>query len=219
MKLYSYYRSSSAYRVRIALNLKKLDYETIPVHLLNDGGEQHKDDYKKLNPQEMVPTLVCDDVSLTQSMAIIEYLDDIYPEIPLVSGSAKEKAYIRQLALTIACDIQPLNNLKVMQYLGKNIGASDQQKAEWSAHWGKAGIEAFEKLLQQQNKSGEFSIGNTPSLADICLIPQLYNLRRIKLPLDDYPLCVKIDKNCMKLQAFKDASPEAQDDAPAIMTA
>lgn len=214
MKLYSYFRSSAAYRVRIALNIKGLDYDIVPVHLVKDGGEHHKAEYKELNPQGALPAFIHDDVILAQSMAIIEYLDDIQKDPPLVFGTAAEKAYTRRMAQIIVCDMHPLNNLRVMKYMTGPLGISERQRMDWTGHWNAAGLSAYEAVLQQKGIMGMFTLGDTPSLADACLIPQLYNARRFFLTLDGYPLCRKIEENCMALEAFQKAAPESQPDTP-----
>lgn len=212
MKLYSYFRSSTAYRVRIALNLKGLPYETVPVNLLE--GRHRGADYLALNPQGRVPLLVNGDFALTQSLAIIEYLDGIAPEPALVHGTGEHRAYIRQVALAISCDIHPVTNLNVLQYLSQISGADDGRKTEWYRHFAMTGVAAVETLLKQRGWSGDFCLGNQISMADLCLVPQMYNMRRYGLPLDDFPLCRHIEKNCVTLKPFRDAAPESQPDAP-----
>ena len=211
IKLYTYWRSSSAYRVRIALNLKGLDYESIPVHLVKDGGEQHTAAYKELNPQELIPTLIDGDVVLSQSLAIIEYLDEAYPDTPsLLSVDTVARAKIRSLALIVATDIQPLDNLRVLQYLKNTMQVSDEQKTQWYAHWIVVGFEAYEAMLNDQDT---YSFADQPSLADACLIPQIYNADRFDIDLSWYPNILKIRDNCMRLDAFEQAKPENQPDA------
>ncbi len=214
IKLYGYFRSSTSYRVRIALNLKQLDYESLPVHLIKDGGEHHKPEYKAINPQGSVPTLVHDDVVIGQSMAIMEYLDGVQPEPPLVFGNGAQKAFIRRLSQVMSCDIHPLANLRVLQYLQNELKVSDEQKAAWSTHWVEEGLRDYESLLEQTEWSGEFSFGNQVSMADLCLIPQLYNARKIGVDLAPYTLCRRIETNCMKMADFQNAAPESQPDAP-----
>lgn len=213
--LYSYWRSSAAYRVRIALNLKDMDYAIHPVHLVNDGGQQHSDSYRALNPQQLVPTLLDGERVIRQSLAIIEYLDDAYPDtLPLLPSDLRERARVRGIALAIACDIHPLGNLRVLQYLKAELDISDKRKAAWSAHWIKVGFDALEALLAQSPEVGRFCSGDEPTLADCCLVPQMYNARRFKVALDGYPTLVRIDAACNELDAFKRAVPEAQPDAP-----
>ncbi|MBX9589327.1 MAG: maleylacetoacetate isomerase [Hyphomonadaceae bacterium] len=211
MKLYSYYRSSAAYRCRIALNLKGLAHETAFVHLIKDGGQHTQPAYRALNPQAMVPTLQHDGRVITQSLAIIEYLEEIYPEPPLLPGDAAARAKIRAFALAIACDIHPVNNLRILNYL-KGPLQQDQAAADaWYRHWIKEGLEACEKLLPPA--AGRFAFGDRPTLADTCLIPQLYNARRFNCDLSSVPRLVAIDAACLALPAFADAAPEAQPDA------
>ena len=214
--LYSYWRSSAAYRVRIALNLKGMDYVIAPVHLVREGGEQHHDDYRKLNPQQLVPVLVDGDNVIRESLAIIEYLEEAYPDSPRVLPSgALACARVRALAQMIACDIHPLGNLRVLQYLGRKLGASDEQKLAWSQHWIEVGFDAIEKLLAERERPGVFCEGNDPTLADCCLIPQVYNARRFGVSLDRYPTIARIDAMCGGMEVFARAAPEAQADAPA----
>ena len=213
--LYSYWRSSAAFRVRIALNLKGLHYETRAVHLVRDGGEQHSPAYVALNPQQLVPALVDDDKVMTQSMAIAEYLDEIHPHPPLLPADAAGRARIRALAQIIGCDIHPIGNLRVLQQIGSQFGADDEQKGIWMRHWIVAGFQAVETMLANHKETGRYCHGDTPGLADLCLVPQVYNARRWKTPLDDYPTILRIDAACMALDAFKAAMPEQQPDAPA----
>lgn len=214
--LYSYWRSSAAYRVRIGLNLKGLGYETRPVHLVRDGGEQHSAAYRALNPQETVPCLLDGDRVITQSLAILEYLDEMYPaeEATLLPMDARGRAQVRALALAVACDIHPLGNLRVLQQLESGFGASEEQRATWSRHWIAAGFKAIEAMLTESAATGRYCHGETPGLADACLIPQVYNALRWKLPLQDYPTIVRIHAACNELEAFQRAAPEAQPDAP-----
>jgi maleylacetoacetate isomerase len=213
--LYSYWRSSAAFRVRIALNLKGLHYETRAVHLVRDGGEQHSPAYVALNPQQLVPALVDDDKVMTQSMAIAEYLDEIHPHPPLLPADAEGRARIRALAQIFGCDIHPIGNLRVLQQIGSQFGADDEQKGIWMRHWIVAGFQAVETMLANHKETGRYCHGDTPGLADLCLVPQVYNARRWKTPLDDYPTILRIDAACMALDAFKAAMPEQQPDAPA----
>ncbi|MGN6790587.1 MAG: maleylacetoacetate isomerase [Rhodanobacteraceae bacterium] len=212
--LYSYWRSSAAYRVRIALNLKGLDYAIAPVHLTRDGGEQHQDDYRALNPQQLVPTLVDGDNVIHESLAIIEYLEDAYPDTPrLLPSGLRACARVRALAQMVACDIHPIGNLRVLQYLQRELGATDEQKLAWSRHWIEIGFDAIEALLAA-NRKGPFCDGNAPTLADCCLVPQVYNARRFGVSLAPYPTIDAIDAVCRRLEAFARAAPEAQADAP-----
>lgn len=213
LKLYDYFRSSTAYRVRIALALKNIPYEMTHINLLE--GEQQSDSYKQHNPSGGVPCLVDGDVTIAQSLAIIEYLEEKSPSPALVSGDAEQRALIRQLSLMIACDIHPLINLKVMGgYLGKTLGVDEAGRNAWYAKWVGDGLAAYETLLSQQGCSGRFSVGDSPSMADICLIPQLYSARRYKLDLSAYPKLCMIEKNCIVLPAFQKAAPEMHPNAP-----
>ena len=213
MKLYTYWRSSSAYRVRIALNLKDVEYESVPVHLVKDGGRQKSAEYLKLNPQGLVPVLVDGDIVLRQSLAIIEYLDEKYPQPPLLPESAKGRARVRGLAYLIADEIQPMNNLGVQKYLTHQAGLDQQQLDDWYRHWITAGFTALEQLLANGGQSGQFCHGDTPALADCCLVPQLYNARRYRCDLKAFPTLTRIEKNCSQVLAFQQAEPENQPDA------
>jgi maleylacetoacetate isomerase len=212
--LYSYWRSSAAFRVRIALNLKGLRYETRAVHLVRDGGEQHGAAYAAVNPQELVPTLVDGDLVLPQSMAILEYLDETHPQPPLLPADAAGRARVRALSQVLACDIHPLGNLRVLQRLGSQFDANDEQKATWMRHWVATGLQALETMLASSKYTGHFCHGDKPTMADVCLVPQVYNARRWKVPLGDYPTILRIDAVCDALDAFHDATPERQPDAP-----
>lgn len=207
-KLYDYFRSSACFRVRIALNLKKLDYDIVPIHLLKDGGEQFKEDYQKINPQQLVPALAHGDKIITQSLAIIEYLDEEYPTPPLLPKNSIDKSLVRSLALTIAADIHPLNNTRVLKYLTEELSVSDEKKNQWYHHWIKKGLSALEQRLKVLDQSGDFCFGDTPSLADVCLIPQLFNAKRFACDLTNYELLNKIDQNCLKHDAFIQAMPK-----------
>ncbi|GHG64095.1 putative maleylacetoacetate isomerase [Alishewanella longhuensis] len=211
MKLYSYWRSSAAYRVRIALHLKQLGFETIPVHLLQDGGQQHHADYQLLNPAQLLPVLQDDNLSLNQSLAIIEYLEEVYPEPALLPTDAKGRAEVRALALDIACDIHPLNNLRVLQYLTGPLALNEQQKLAWIQHWLTIGFTALEQRLSLT--CGEYCYGNQISLADVCLVPQVYNALRFNLDMQSYPHIHRIYQHCQQLAAFALAAPEQQPDA------
>ncbi|WP_423185799.1 maleylacetoacetate isomerase [Alishewanella sp. d11] len=211
MKLYSYWRSSAAYRVRIALHLKQLSFETIPVHLLKEGGQQHHADYQQLNPAELVPVLQDESLNLNQSLAIIEYLDEVYPEPALLPVVPSERAQVRALALDIACDIHPLNNLRVLQYLTGPLALTEQQKLSWIQHWLTTGFTALEQRLSQT--AGQYCFGDQLSLADICLVPQVYNALRFNLDLQNYPTIQRIYQHCQQLAAFALAAPEQQTDA------
>ncbi|HET7316769.1 MAG TPA: maleylacetoacetate isomerase [Sphingomicrobium sp.] len=204
--LHDYFRSSAAYRVRIALNLKGVDYESRPVDLRE--GEQKGDAYKALNPQGFVPMLEIDGQRLTQSLAIIVYLDQRFPEPPLVPSDPVDGAHVRAMALAVACDIHPLNNLRVLKYLSGPLGLDEAARDSWYAHWVSEGFEGLEALAKP--KAGAFLFGNEPGLADICLVPQMYNARRFDVPLDKYPTLVRADRNASALPAFAAAHPDEQ---------
>jgi maleylacetoacetate isomerase len=210
MKLYSYWRSTAAYRVRIALNIKQLDCEVVPVHLVKNGGEQLMDSYKNINPQSLVPSFETDDGDvLTQSLAIIDYLDDTYPEFSLYPTNSIEKTQAKAMALSVACDIHPLNNLRVMKYL-KSQDWQKEQVDQWYAHWIHQGFSAIETQLEQS--AGQYCFGDDVSVADIFLVAQVYNANRFEVSLENYPFISKINENCLKLKAFIDAMPENQID-------
>ncbi len=214
--LYGYWRSSAAYRVRIALNLKAMDYAVVAVHLVRDGGEQHRDSYRKLNPLQLVPTLVEGERVLRESVAIIEYLDDAYPDTPrLLPPEAPARARVRALAQVVACDIHPLGDLRVLQDLQRELGVDDEAKATWSKHWIEVGFDAIEAMLASDGHSGTFCEGDAPTLADCCLVPQVYNARRFGVALDRYPTITRIEGACRELDAFRRAAPGVQPDAPA----
>ncbi len=212
-KLFGYFRSSAAFRVRIALNLKGLDYENAIVHLTKNGGEQFSPEYRVLNPQALVPVLQDGEATLTQSLAIVEFLDESYPEPPFLPKSIAARARVRSLALMVACEIHPLNNLRVLRYLVNDLKLSEKQKNQWYRHWVLTGLEPLESRLANDRATGEFCHGDSPGLADICLVPQLANARRFNIELDSFPTLVRIENNCMALKAFQDAAPSAQPDA------
>lgn len=213
MKLYTYYRSSAAYRVRIALNLKGLAYDAVPVHLVRGGGEQRQADYLALNPSGLVPTLVDGPNTLSQSLAIIEYLDETHREPALLPGSPADRARIRAIAQSIACDIHPINNLRVLQYLTRELGIREEQKNAWYRHWIEVGLGAVESMLASDPRTGAFCHGDTPTLADCCLVPQVFNARRFGCDLSAMPLILGIAERCAGLDAFRRAAPEQQPDA------
>jgi maleylacetoacetate isomerase len=213
MKLYSYFRSSAAYRVRIALNLKGLAYETVPVHLTRGGGEQLAPGYRKLNPQALVPVLEDGGRVLTQSLAIIEYLDEVHPQVPLLPKDPVARARVRALALAVACDLHPLNNLRVLNYLSGPMGLGDDAKRTWYRHWIAEGLGALEASLAGDRATGRFCHGDAPGLADCCLVPQLANAYRFKCDVSPYPTLLRIEKNCQALEAFQRAAPDKQPDA------
>ncbi|EKO3930099.1 maleylacetoacetate isomerase [Vibrio fluvialis] len=210
-KLYGYWRSSAAYRVRIALHLKGLEYTHCPVHLVKEGGEQHSAAYHQLNPSELVPTLIDDGVTLSQSLAIIEYLDDVYPQMPLIPRSGHKKYQVLSLAHDIAMDIHPINNLRVLQYLSNELAVNDEQKAEWYRHWVQVGFAAFEEKLN--TRAGAFCVGDELSLADVCLVPQIYNAERFSVDMTPYPQIQRITQSLRAIPGFIKAEPENQPDA------
>lgn len=214
LALYGYWRSSAAYRVRIALNLKGVAYQDRPVHLLRDGGEQHLAAYQAINPQKLIPALLDGERVVTQSLAIMEYLDEVQPQPPLLPEDPRGRARVRALAQTVACDIHPLGNLRVLQYLQHELGAGEAAKLAWSRHWIEAGFDALEAMLAGHMATGRYCHGNTPGLADACLVPQAYNALRWQLPLARWPTIERIHAACNELEAFRRAAPEAQPDAP-----
>jgi len=215
MKLYSYFRSSASYRVRIALNLKGLAYDVVPVNLLKSGGEQHAAAYRQLNPDGLVPTLIDDaaGVPLTQSLAIIEYLEETYPQPPLLPAEPADRAYVRSIALAIACDIHPLNNLRVLRYLIREMHVDDDAKTMWYRHWCEQGLAALETTLAADPRVATFCYGETPTLADCCLIPQVANAQRFECDLSAMPTVMRIHQACMALESFAKAAPGVQPDA------
>ena len=211
--LYSYWRSSAAYRVRIGLNLKGLPYRTVAVHLLKDGGQQHAEDYRQMNPQQLVPTLQHGQRHLTQSLAILEYLDDVWPTPALLPATARERQRVRALAQLVACDIHPLNNLRVLQYFEHEWHLPAPEREQWVKHWIMDGFAACEALLAGHPVTGDFCEGNAPGFADCCLVPQVYNARRFGVDMAAYPTLAHIEANCLALPAFDAARPENQPDA------
>jgi maleylpyruvate isomerase len=210
MKLYGYYRSSAAYRVRIALNLKGLAYENVFVHLRK--GEQRAGDYLKLNPQGLVPTLLDGEATLTQSLAILEYLEEVHPRPALLPRDPRARARVRALALAIACDIHPLNNLKILQYLQKELGQDEAARNAWYRRWVHDGFKAIEAELGGP-EAGRFCHGDQPTMADVCLVPQTYNAERLKVDLAAYPTIRRIVAEARALPAFAQAAPETQPDS------
>jgi len=207
MKLYNYHRSTASYRVRIALNIKGIAYESVDVHLLNQGGEHNSPQYLQINPQGLVPTLEVNGHNISQSLAIIEYLDETHPQNPLLPADPLIKAKLRSLALIIACDVHPLNNLKVLNQIKGQFNADESGVLEWYHRWLKLGFDAFEDLLKTLERSQSFCYGNQVSLADICLIPQVFNAHRFHFPMDNYPLINEINAHCLSLDVFRSASP------------
>lgn len=237
MKLYGYWRSSAAYRVRIALNLKQIQAEQFSIHLVKNGGEQHSEVFRQLNPQSLVPALSIapnqlhqsektrqasaqgqpspsqleDEQILTQSLAIVEYLDEAFPAPSLLPQTAWERAQVRSLSYAIACDIHPLNNLRVLQYLTGELGVDEQRKNAWYLHWIQSGFAAIEQMLVKQ--SGQYCFGDQVTMADICLIPQVYNAERFYVDMAPYPHIQRVYQTCNQLDAFINAQPERQADA------
>ncbi|PTA71172.1 MULTISPECIES: maleylacetoacetate isomerase [unclassified Stenotrophomonas] len=211
--LYTYWRSSAAYRVRIGLELKGLAWEARPVHLVREGGEQHLQAYRALNPQQLVPTLLHEGHALTQSLAILEYLDERFPQVPLLPADAAGRARVRALAQLVACDIHPINNLRVMQYLERALQLPADARTQWTLHWIAEGFAAMEAMLANSRDTGTFCHGDRPGLADLCLLPQLYNAQRFGLDLAPYPTLRRIEAACQALDAFDRARPENQPDA------
>ena len=215
LQLYSYWRSSAAYRVRIGLNLKGLGYDILPVHLLRDGGEQHSDQFRVANPQGLVPVLQHGQRLLRQSLAILEYMDEVWPQPALLPPVARDRARVRALAQLIACDVHPLNNLRVLQYFENEWGVPQAERETWARHWMADGFAAFEALLHDHPSTGAFCDGDVPTMADCCLVPQVYNARRFGLDLAPYPTVLRIEQACLALPEFDAARPENQPDAPA----
>lgn len=241
LTLHTYFRSSAAYRVRIALNLKGLPYESVPVHLVRDGGQHHQPAFKALNPAELLPVLQTEGHVLTQSLSILEYLEERYPTPALLPGTPEQRAFIRSLALDVACEIHPVNNLRVQQHLTAAFGASDEQRRQWVQHWIHMGFAAIEQRLASQtdpsgrldhpgsagrsssagrtgstrsaDSSGHFCVGDQPTLADVVLIPQVFNALRFGVTLQDYPRIERVWTHCTQLPAFEAASPARQGDA------
>lgn len=214
LQLYSYWRSSAAYRVRIGLNLKGLSYETVPVHLVRDGGEQHGAAFRADTPQGLVPVLKHGSRLLRQSMAILEYVDETWSAPPLLPAPARERQRVRAIAQTVACDMHPLNNLRVMQYFERTWQVPQSERDEWVRHWIVEGFVALETMLADHPATGVFCEGDIPSLADCCLIPQVYNARRFAVPMDAFPVIERIEQACLALPAFDAARPERQPDCP-----
>ncbi|HEV3428884.1 MAG TPA: maleylacetoacetate isomerase [Paraburkholderia sp.] len=214
MKLYSYFRSSASYRVRIALNLKNLPYEYVPVHLVREGGEQLKPEYRKINPDAIVPTLIDDENhAIQQSLAIIEYLEETHPEPPLLPKSPADRAHVRSLALQVACEIHPLDNLRVLKYLKHTLGVDEAAKDAWYRHWIESGFATLEERLANDPRTGKLCFGDTPTLADLCLVPQVFNANRFKIDTMRYPTIQRICDYAAQLDAFARAAPGAQPDA------
>lgn len=213
MKLYTYFRSSAAYRVRIALNLKGIAYEPAFVHLVKDGGQQLQEAYRAINPEKLVPCLQDGDATISQSLAIIEYIDETHPEAPLLPADPLGRARVRSLAQMVACDIHPIDNLRVLRYLVHELKVSEDAKNEWYRHWIREGFAALETRLARDVDTRRFCHGDTPGLADCVLVPQVFNARRLNVDLAPYPTIVRIDQACMALPAFQAAQPSQQPDS------
>ena len=212
LKLYSYWRSSAAYRARIALNIKGLEYELVSVDLPKDG--QHASEFHELNPQELIPVLIHGGRQIRQSMAIVEYLEETFDGPHLLPVTARDRARARGLAQIVACDIHPLNNLRVMQYLEKEFGAAQDVRERWMRHWINVGFVALEEMLVNSPSTGDYCEGDAPSIADVCLVPQVYNALRFSVDMQPYPTIWRIYEACLATPEFADARPENQPDAP-----
>jgi maleylpyruvate isomerase len=210
MKLYTYFRSSAAYRTRIAFNLKGIQCETVSVDLRAAASDQHKPEYRAVNPQGLVPAVVVEDTTVTQSLAIIEYLDEVYPEPPLLPRSAVDRARVRAMALAVACDMHPLNNLRVLSYLRSPLGHDEDTINAWYRHWIAVGFSGLEQEARRATGDGRYMFGSNVTIADICIVPQMYNARRFKCDIDPYPTLRGICKHLETLPAFAKAAPEAQ---------
>lgn len=211
IKLYNYFRSSASFRVRIALEIKGLPYEYAPVHLLK--GEQLAPEFVKLNPDALVPVLCDGNDVLNQSLAIVEYLEEMHPEPTLLPGSPSNRAHIRAIALAIACEIHPLNNPRVLKYLKNTFNVEEEARNDWYRHWVKLGFAALETRLSQSPLTGAYCVGDTPTLADVCLVPQVFNGKRFDVAVEDYPTLARIFEHCMAQEAFQRAAPAVQPDA------
>jgi maleylacetoacetate isomerase len=215
LRLYSYWRSSASYRVRIALNLKGLVYDLVPVNLVGGADEQHSAEYRALNPQELVPLLIDGERIIRQSQAIIEYLDETYDgEAKLLPAIARDRARVRALVQTIACDIHPLNNTRVMQYLEREFNVPPLERERWTRHWISEGFRAIEALLAVNPSTGIHCEGDEPTMADVFLVPQVYNAQRWSVDMTPFPIIRRINDSCLRLEEFDRARPENQPDAP-----
>ena len=213
MKLYTFFRSSASYRVRIALNLKAIGCEQAPIHLRRGGGEQLTPAYTAINPQALVPALEDGGRILTQSLAIMEYLEETHPNPPLLPKDPADRALVRSMALVIACEVHPIQNLRVLNYVKATYNRTEEQVNKWAQHWIDLGLAALQEMIVAQPKRGKFCFGDVPTLADVCLIPQLGNARRYGCDLSKYPTILEIEKNCNAIPAFANAAPEKQPDA------
>ncbi|MGE3920226.1 MAG: maleylacetoacetate isomerase [Gammaproteobacteria bacterium] len=212
IKLYHYFRSSASYRVRIALNFKELTYQEQTIHLVRNGGEQYSSEYQAINPHSAVPALEIDGQIITQSLAIIEYLEERFPTPHLLPQDLEGRARVRALSELIACDIHPLNNRVVLVYLENEFHISDEQKTNWIAKWIESGFYAFETHLARDKATGQYCHGDTPTMADLCLVPQVFNAIRFNVPLKDYPNILRINENCLKIDQFQRAHPNQYED-------
>jgi maleylacetoacetate isomerase len=215
LKLYTYFRSSAAYRVRIALALKGLPWEPAFVHMLRGGGEQHSPAYRAVNPQGLVPTLSDEGADLVQSIAICEYIEEKHPEPPLLPADLGARAYVRAVMSAVACEIHPLNNLRVLKYVTATLGHGEEEKLAWYRHWIAEGFAGIEGLIVRAGRSGVFACGDRPTLADAFIVPQVYNARRFDCPMAAYPNIARIAEACSALPQFQAARPEAQGDVGA----
>jgi maleylpyruvate isomerase len=211
--LHNYFRSSASYRVRIALGLKNLPYEYAPVHLNRNGGEQFAEPFLHMNPQALVPVLDDEGLQTSQSLAIMEYLEERYPTPALLPLDLADRAYVRRIAAHIACDIHPLNNLRVLKFLTSRLQVAEAAKSEWIGHWITTGLTALERELGQSGRSGRFCLGDTPTIADCCLVPQVFSARRFNIDLSRFSTVVAIDAACSEVEAFRLADPGAQPDS------
>jgi maleylacetoacetate isomerase len=213
LRLHSFWRSTASYRVRIALNLKGLDYEIVSYNPISPAADA-REEYQRTNPHGLVPTLIAGDLAISQSLAILEYLEETRPVPPLLPPDPAGRALARQIALTVACEIHPLNNVAVLNYLTQDLGLGDDQRRNWYRRWVNRGLTAIEALLRQRGQVGPYCLGAVPGFADACLVPQLFNAHFFEVPTAAWPLLLEIEKNCLRLPAFDRARPENQPDAP-----
>ena len=213
MRLLNYFRSSASYRVRIACNLKGLPYEYVPIHLNRNGGEQFGPEFSEVNRQQLVPVLHDGDFHIAQSLAILEYLEERYPVAPLLPADIQSRARVREIALYIACDMSPLNNLRILKFLTGGLNLTEEQKTTWIMHWLETGLSALENQLQRSSTRGAFCFGDTPTVADCCLVPQLFSAKRFGVDIERFPTLQAIEKNCQEMEAFRLAQPGLQPDA------
>ncbi len=213
LTLYTFFRSSAAFRVRIGLELKQLPYHAVPVHLARGGGEHLLPAYTERNPAQLVPALDTDGVTLTQSLAILEYLEETHPHPPLLPADPIGRARVRGIALAIACDIHPLNNLRVLRYLNSALNVGEELRNTWYRHWIETGFAAIEAALGAESRAHPYCHGDAPTIADCCLVPQVFNAKRLQVPLAPFPSIMRVHDNCMRLDAFRRAAPQSQPDA------